>query len=149
MILQTCDGHDFDLDPVRLSSAPSAYVRGILVEHLVDVPFDETVPTHVGADERSIDVDDLGGGDLRLETGLDRPLEDLTEALGAPSLPDSRQAGVVGKRLMQGVADEPADGDVDVSLTQELAIVHDPEQQPASINRTATSGSIPGRPSLW
>jgi hypothetical protein len=32
---------------------------------------------------------------------------------------------------MQGVADEPADSDVDVSLAQELAVVHDPEQQPS------------------
>jgi hypothetical protein len=35
----------------------------------------------------------------------------------------SCQAAVVGKRLMQGVADEPADGDVDVRLAQELAVV--------------------------
>jgi hypothetical protein len=94
------------------------------------VPFDKTVPAHVGADERSIDVDDLGGDDLRLETGLDRPLEDVAEPIGAPSLPDPCQAGVVGKRLMEGVADEPADSDIDVSFAQQLAVVHDPEQQP-------------------
>jgi hypothetical protein len=48
---------------------------------------------------------------------------------------------------MEPVADEPADGDIDGRLSQQLAIVDDADEQPASINRTAASGSTPGRPS--
>jgi hypothetical protein len=48
---------------------------------------------------------------------------------------------------MQGVADEPADGDVDVSLTQELAIVHDPEQQPGEHQSYGNFGIDP-RPAI-
>jgi hypothetical protein len=48
---------------------------------------------------------------------------------------------------MQGVADEPADGDVDASLTQELAIVHDPEQQPGEHQSYGNFGIDP-RPAI-
>ena len=33
--------------------------------------------------------------------------------------------------LMQGVADKPKDGDVNVSFARVLAVVHDPERQPS------------------
>jgi len=36
---------------------------------------------------------------------------------------------MVGKSLVQGVADEPADGDIDVSFTHQFAVVDDPEQK--------------------
>lgn len=41
---------------------------------------------------------------------------------------------------------QPANGDVDLSLTHQLAIVHDAARRSASISRTAASGSMPGRP---
>lgn len=57
--------------------------------------FGETVPTHVGTDQRPIDVGQLRCGDLDLQAGLDLSLEDPTESLFAPTLADTRQARMV------------------------------------------------------
>lgn len=52
----------------------------------------EPVPTHMGADQRRIDVDHLRSAGLGLQTGLDRSFADPTEPLFAPVLADARQA---------------------------------------------------------
>ena len=71
----------------------------------------------------------LRRSDLRGQTGSNCALEYLVEPLLAPALPDARQARMVGKTLVQPVADEPANRDVYLRFAHQSAIVHDPEQQ--------------------
>ena len=68
----------------------------ILVEHLDHVTLDKALPTDVGSDEGSVNVDDLAGRDLGLQTRLNRALEDLAEAVRAPPLANPRQARMIG-----------------------------------------------------
>jgi hypothetical protein len=51
----------------------------------------EALQTHIGTDQRSIDVDDFALGDLGRHAGRHRPLEDLAEAFGTPTLADAGQ----------------------------------------------------------
>ena len=112
------------------------------------MPNRQALPAHVGADQRGIDVDDLALGDLRLDAGLDGPLEDLAEALGAPALADAGQRRVVGQGLVQAVAGEPADGEVDLRLAQQPPVMDDAEQEARRASAAPRPpGSIPGRPS--
>jgi hypothetical protein len=75
-------------------------------------------------------VHDLAPGDPRGHAGLHRPLEDAPEALGAPALADARQRRMIGQGIVQPVADEPADREVDLRLPQQPSVMHDPEQEP-------------------
>lgn len=67
----------------------------ILAQHIHHMLLGEAVPTHVGADQRRIDVNHFRCCDLGLQAGLDRAFEDPTESLFAPALADTRQAGMV------------------------------------------------------
>jgi hypothetical protein len=91
-------------------------------------------------------MDDLALRDAGGDAGLHRPLEDATEPLGTPALPYPCQRGMIGQPLLQAVPGEPADRQIDLRLAQEPPVVDDADK-PASISRTAASGSIPGRPS--
>jgi hypothetical protein len=73
---------------------------------------------------------DLALGDLRRNASPHRPLEDRAEALSAPALADAGQRRMVGQRLVQPVADEPADREIDLRLAQHPPVMHDPEQEP-------------------
>lgn len=64
----------------------------IFAQHIHHKLLGEAVPTHVGADQRRIDVNHFGCCDLGLQAGLDRAFEDPTESLFAPALADARQA---------------------------------------------------------
>jgi hypothetical protein len=75
-------------------------------------------------------VDHLALGDLRVDAGTHGPLEDAAEALGAPALADPGQARVIGQGLVQAIAAEPADREVDLRLPQQPPVVNDPEQEP-------------------
>jgi hypothetical protein len=97
----------------------------ILAQHIIHVPFGEAVPAHIGADQRRIDVHNLRRGNLRPQASCDCTLEDLTKTLLAPALADARQAGMMRQLVMQPVTDEPADGDVNLRVAHQLAIVHD------------------------
>ena len=72
---------------------------------------------------------DLALGDLRRHAGLHCALEDAPEALGAPALADAGQRRMVGQRLVQPVAHEPADREVDLRLPHQPPVMHDPEQE--------------------
>jgi hypothetical protein len=63
------------------------------------------------------------------DAGLRRAGQDGAEPLGAPAPADARQAGVVRQRLVQAVADEPADRHVRPGLAHRPPVVHDPERQ--------------------
>src|SRR5262245_37295686 len=53
----------------------------VLVEHLDHVTLDKALPTDIGSDEGSVNVDDLAGCDLGLQTRLNRALKDCAEAI--------------------------------------------------------------------
>jgi hypothetical protein len=53
---------------------------------------------------------------------------------------------MIGQSFLEAVPGEPADRQIDLRLAQEPPVVDDADK-PASISRTAASGSIPGRPS--
>ena len=58
--------------------------------------FNKAFPAHVGPNERSVNVNDLGRRNLRFEAGFDCTLENPTEPLLAPTLTDARQARMMG-----------------------------------------------------
>jgi hypothetical protein len=70
----------------------------------------------IGADQRGIDLHDPSRSDLRPQAGLHGALKDFAEPLFAPALADERQTRMVGQ-FMQAVAGEPANGDLNLSLT--------------------------------
>jgi hypothetical protein len=67
--------------------------------------------------------------DPRLEAGAHRALEDPAEAHRTPALADTRQAGMVGQHLVQAVAAEPADREIDLGLTHQPPVVDEAEQE--------------------
>src|SRR5262249_48206220 len=97
----------------------------VLAQHILHVPLREAIPAHIGTDERGDDMHNLGRGDLRRQAGLNRALEDLADPIFSPALAESRQARIMRQLLMEAIAEEPADIDVDLSLTHQLAVVHD------------------------
>jgi hypothetical protein len=68
----------------------------ILVEHLDHVTLDKAFPADVGSDEGSVNVHDLTGRDLGLQTRFNRALEDLAEPIRAPPLANPRQTRMIG-----------------------------------------------------
>jgi hypothetical protein len=106
----------------------------------------QALPADVGADQRGIDMDDLGLGNPRLQTGAHRALEDLPEALGPPALADPGQARMIRQRLVQAVAAEPADREVDLSLTHQPPVVDEAEQESGEHQPNSNLG-IDARPS--
>src|SRR3954464_5443337 len=113
--------------PCFSASWSGGLVRAI---DLVDVTLHKALPADVGADQGGVDVNDLADGDLGGHTGLHGALEDAPEALGAPALPDAGQRGVVRPCLMQAVAHEPTDGEVDLRLAHQTPVVDQAEQEP-------------------
>jgi hypothetical protein len=93
------------------------------------VPFDKTFPAYIRPDQGSVDVHDLAGRNLGVQTSLDRAFEDLTESSFAPPLANVSQARVMRQFLVKAIPCEPTDGDVDLSLTHQLAVMHDAAQQ--------------------
>src|SRR5262245_55397008 len=89
----------------------------------------KALPTDIGSDEGSVNVDDLAGCDLGLQTRLNRALEDRAEPIGAPTLANPRQARMIGQPLVNAITDEPASSDVDMRLTHQLAVMHDTAKQ--------------------
>jgi hypothetical protein len=90
----------------------------------------QAFPADVGTDQRGIHVHDLAGRDLRGDAGLDRPLKDAPEPFRSPALADSRQARMIGKIIVQAIANEPADRQVHLRLAHQLAIMDDAQQDP-------------------
>jgi hypothetical protein len=68
---------------------------------------------------------DLSRGDLRLQAGSDRSFEDVTETLIAPALTDARQTRMIGQLFMKRVTGKPANGDINLGVPHELAVVDD------------------------
>jgi hypothetical protein len=77
-------------------------------------------------------------------------LRDFVDACNiARRLKMSNDPLVAGKSRalsQQQGSDKPADGDIDAGLAHQAPIMDDLTRRPASMRRTATSGSIPGRP---
>ncbi len=96
----------------------------------IGVRIRDRVPRHVSPDQRGVDVHDLALGNAGRHTGLHRAGQDRLEALRTPTLADAGQRGMIGQRLVQAVADEPADGEIDLRLTHETSVVHEAEQEP-------------------
>ena len=75
-------------------------------------------------------MQDLALGDPRGHAGLHRPLEDVPEALGAPTLPNARQRGMIRQPIVQTETGEPADREIDLRLAHEPPVMHDTEKEP-------------------
>jgi hypothetical protein len=95
----------------------------------INVPDRQTLPTHIRSDERRIDVHDLALGDLCRHACPNRAFEDAPEAISPPALSDARQRRMIGQRLVQTVAYEPPDREIDLRFPHQSAIMHDPEQK--------------------
>jgi hypothetical protein len=65
-----------------------------------DVAHCQGFPTHIRPDERSIDMNNLTGPDSGLDACTHRSLKEPAEALGAPTLPDPREAGVIRELIV-------------------------------------------------
>jgi hypothetical protein len=92
------------------------------------VPFNQAIPAYIGADQRGINVHNLGRRDLRRQASRDRALEDTAEPLFAPALADPCQTRMMRQLFMQTVTDEPADSDVNLSLAHQFAIMDDTDE---------------------
>ncbi len=88
-----------------------------------------TVPGHVCADQRSVDVDNLALGDAGPDAGRHRAPEDVAEPLGAPSLTDSRQRGMIRQPVPQAATGEPATCQVHLRLAHRAPVVDDAGQE--------------------
>jgi hypothetical protein len=89
-------------------------------------------PTSARTSVASLCTNHLARGDARRDAGLRRAGQDGqdgAEPLGAPAPADARRAGVVRRRLVQAVADEPADRQVRLGRAHRPPVVHDPERQ--------------------
>jgi hypothetical protein len=111
----------------RSVAARLVTVRG---RYRFDVTPRDRVPANIGPDQRAVDVDNLALGDAGRHAARHRALKDAPEAVRAPALPDAGQRGVIRQRLVQAVADGPADRQVHLGFTQQVTIMDDPEQQP-------------------
>ena len=56
-------------------------------------------------------MDDLASEDFGGNTRPHRALEEVSKPLGAPTLPNARQRGVVRQRLVQVIAEVPSDAE--------------------------------------
>ena len=112
-----------------------------------DVSLSQALPADVGPDQRGVDVNHLALGKAGLHPVPNRALEDAAEPFGAPPLADARQRGRVRQPLVQAV---PGANQRIARLTCASRIRRrsctTPSRNPASLSRTAASGSIPGRP---
>jgi hypothetical protein len=97
----------------------------------IDMADGQALPAHVRPDQRGVDMHDLASGDLRRHAGQHRSLKDAPEALGAPALADTGQRRMIGQGLVQSIADEPADREIDLRLPHQPPVMHDPEQEPS------------------
>ena len=102
--------------PTSLRPGLNLPINGVRRHHIIRMTLDKALPAGIGAYEGGIDVHYLGRGDLRIQTGRDRTLENPPEPCLAQALADPRQARMVRQTLVQPVADESPDRDVDLSL---------------------------------
>ena len=91
--------------------------RGVVVE-----AGDEGRDAGVGFDLRGVEVELPAPDEARLLAQIDDLLEEALEDVDAEPLPDAGQAGVVGQRLVEGVAEVPAVGQVEAGGLDELAL---------------------------
>ena len=80
---------------------------------------------HLGRVEEQLLAPDQAGRLAQLDDLLEEALEDLD----AQTRPDPGQAGVVGQRLVQGVAEVPAMGQVQAGQLDQLALRADPLEE--------------------
>ena len=83
---------------------------------------DEGRDAGIGLDLRRVEVELPPPDEPRLLAQVDDLLEEALEDVDAEPLPDAGQAGVVGERLVQGVAEVPAVGQVEARRLDQLAL---------------------------
>ena len=91
--------------------------RGLVIE-----AGDQGVDAGIGLDLGGIDVEFPTPDQTRLLAEIDDLLEEALEDVDPKALPDAGQAGVVRQRLVQGVAEIPAVGQVEAGRLDELAL---------------------------
>lgn len=106
----------------------------------------EAVPTHIGADQRLTDCGPLPPGDFAIQAGLDVRLNIIRNLSRAPAL--ACASGLNSALAARAITSKPANGDLNLSLTHQLAIVHDPGEQTRSHQPYCGSGPMSGRPSF-
>ena len=109
-------------DASRPGQASSANRSATWVLAVVVEARHQRVDVGVGLDLGRVDVELPAPDQARLLTEIDDLLEEALEDVDAQPLPDAGQAGVVGQRLVQGVAEVPAVGQVEAGRLDELAL---------------------------
>ena len=90
---------------------------------------DERVGIRIGPDPGGVEVELPTPDQARFLAEVDDLLEEALEDVDARALPDAGQAGVVGQRLIEGVAQIPAMGQVEAGGLDQLALGADPLEE--------------------
>lgn len=111
---------------LRFACLPSVVVNLLEVGrlHRRNVSDNQRIPTHMRADQRCINVDNLAGRDLRRNAGFDRALEYPAKPFCAPALTYPRQARMIRQTLMNLVPDEPPYREVHLRLAHQTTVVN-------------------------
>lgn len=98
-------------------------------QYRADMLPNKSIHADVSTDQAGIHMNRVTTRQTCRLTLLHDSREDLAKDICAPSLSDTRQGRVIGKRFMQAIATKPPDRDIDLSLTQQSAVLHDPSQK--------------------
>jgi hypothetical protein len=83
----------------------------------------QRVHADIRPDQASIDVNGFSRNQPRRLTLLDDLRENPAKDILAPALPDAGQRRMVRQCLMQGIADEPADREIDLGFSHQSPIM--------------------------
>ena len=84
----------------------------------------------VGADQCRIDMDRFAVDQLGVDALLHGAPEYLLKKPFAPALPDPGQAAVIRQAFIEPVTRKPADGQVNLRLPHQLAVLHQSQKEP-------------------
>jgi hypothetical protein len=80
----------------------------------LDMLGEKAFPAYIGTDQRRVDMHNLALGDFSGDASLHTAFEDAAKARRSPALANAGKCRVVGQRLVQPKAGEPANREIDL-----------------------------------
>jgi hypothetical protein len=90
---------------------------------------DQRIHADIRPDQTGVDVNGLRQNQSLRLTLLHDAREYSTKGLCTPALADARQRRVIRQCLVQGIADEPADREIDLRLPHQSPVMNDAEEK--------------------
>lgn len=116
-------------EPPAFAAAAGHPLGVIGLIHRVEVAGDQFIHADIGADQTGVDVDGFSRDQSRRLALLHDTGEYPAEHALASTLPDAGQGGMIRQGLVQRVADEPADRQIDLRLAYQPSILNDPGKE--------------------